>query len=78
MTTTGTGQHRPVEPNPLAAATCRHCNTTGRIRVELRLEARPLGSWSLAGAQMKTSAVEHPWAVCGACGHESRGETGTT
>jgi hypothetical protein len=61
----------------LADATCRHCHTHGRIRAEMRLEARPLGTFSLAGRQTKTSAREQPHAVCGACGHASRGEPAT-
>ena len=63
-----------VVPNPLVDATCRHCDTHGMIYVELRLEARPVGSFSLSGAQVKVSASGHPYAVCAACGHESRGE----
>lgn len=49
----------------------RHpCPDCGQLTLELqlrpRLEARPLGTWSLAGAQPKTSAVEVEWpyAVC--------------
>lgn len=76
MTTTGAGYFAD-----LSAATCRHCGTTGQIRVETRTEfhARPLGTYSLAGQWPKVSAarVEWPWAVCGACGHESRGEMST-
>lgn len=61
--------------------TCRHCEVTGAIRVEWRaqLQARKVGTWSLAGQQNKVSAVESdwPWAVCqpehGGCGHESKG-----
>jgi len=68
-----------------AGWTCRHCDTTGAIRVELRptLVSKPLGSFALAGAGMKTSAAETawPWAVCrtdlGGCGHESRGTLDT-
>lgn len=44
-------------------ATCPNCNTSSRtdpdaLSVDRVLEARPLGTWSLAGAQLKTSAVE--------------------
>lgn len=44
------------------------------LRLELRLEARPLGTWSLSGAQPKTSAIEWPYAVCVAddCNFETR------
>jgi hypothetical protein len=66
-----------VEPNPLAGLPCKYCGSPD-IWVELRprITARPLGTWSLAGAQLKTSAIETtwPWAVCGGCGHESEGK----
>jgi hypothetical protein len=43
-------------------ATCPNCRTSSRtapdaITVEQVLAARPLGTWSLSGAGMKTSAV---------------------
>ncbi|GHG59147.1 hypothetical protein GCM10012320_33120 [Sinomonas cellulolyticus] len=57
---------------PLAAP-CRYCGAWS-IFVELRLEARPVGSFSLAGAMPKASASTWPYAVCDACGHGSRGE----
>lgn len=34
------------------------------LEVQLRLRARPPGTWSLAGAQPKTSAVVWPYVVC--------------
>lgn len=42
---------------------CPRCQNTTLV-VEDRLEARPLGTWSLSGAQLKTSAVAWPYAVC--------------
>lgn len=46
------------------------------LRVEWRAEfgAKPVGSFSLAGAQVKFSAVkrEWPYAVCDNCKRESR------
>ena len=61
----------------LSTATCKYCHATGAIVIEWRdeLHAKPLGSFSLAGHQMKVSATEvsWPWAVCTSCGHESRG-----
>lgn len=69
--------HPHVTPNPLAGSTCRHCGSSD-IWVELRprITARPLSTWSLAGAQLKTSAVagSWPWAVCGGCEHASEGK----
>lgn len=45
---------------------------------KLELRAKELGTFSLAGVQMKMSVkqVKHPWALCKGCGHESRGRLG--
>ena len=56
----------------LPDVTCKYCGVTGQVRVEMRLVAKPAGTYSLAGAQMKVSATSWPWAVCDACGHESK------
>lgn len=50
--------------------TCRNHS----LELRMRLEARPLGTWSLSGRQPKTSAVEWPYAVCvtDGCGFETR------
>jgi len=53
---------------------CKYCGPEFPLRIERRLEARPIGSFSLAGAQMKLSAREWPYAVCDGCGRESRGK----
>jgi hypothetical protein len=42
--------------------------------IEQRIEAKPIGSFSLAGAGMKFSATRWPWIRCTACGIEARGE----
>ncbi|KQP62931.1 hypothetical protein [Nocardioides sp. Leaf285] len=47
-----------------AAQTCPQCGNVG-FRIEERLTARPIGDYSLAGAQMKFSAVAVPHIVCG-------------
>lgn len=47
-----------------AEQTCPQCGSTG-FRVEYVLAAKPLGTFSLAGAQMKVSAVRAPKIVCG-------------
>ncbi len=44
------------------------------LRIEERIEAKPLGTFSLAGAQMKLSGYRWPYAVCDRCGRESRGK----
>lgn len=57
---------------------CRHCGPDYSLRIEYReeLEAKPVGAFSLAGQQIKFSAVKSDWpyAVCDNCGRESRGE----
>ena len=54
---------------------CKHCGEEFPLRVEWRLVAKPLGTWSLAGAQMKTVATNTPFAICDNCGRESQGST---
>lgn len=44
------------------------------LRIEWRLTARPVGDYSLAGAQMKFSAREVPWVVCDGCGVAAQGK----
>lgn len=53
---------------------CKHCGPEFPLRVEWRLEAKPLGTWSLAGAQMKIVAANTPFAICDSCGRECQGE----
>lgn len=61
----------------LKGVPCKYCWETA-IVLELRQEfiAKPVGTFSLAGAQMKFSAIRcwWPWARCTACGHESKGK----
>lgn len=61
-------------PNPFAGIPCRDCGEP-RLKLVWKLEVRPLGTFSLAGAQLKASAREHPYCVCEGCGAESRGRT---
>lgn len=62
----------------LSAAECKYCNTVGKIRIEWRerFVPKPMGTWSLAGQQMKMTGtmVNWPYAICDACGHESEGK----
>lgn len=47
---------------------CPNCGQQGGLTIGPRLEARPLGTWSLAGAQLKTSAVQRLGLGCTLCG----------
>jgi uncharacterized paraquat-inducible protein A len=51
---------------------CPRCGVKA-LRIEMRLTAKRIGSFSLAGAQMKVVATEVPWLVCGVCGIEAEG-----
>jgi len=46
---------------------CPQCGGESTVEVERGLRARPLGSHSLAGAQMKVSAREVAVATCTNC-----------
>lgn len=54
----------------LADKECPECKAIGTLRVEVRLRALPLGTWSLSGSQMKFSAQNWPYLVCKAEGCE--------
>jgi hypothetical protein len=62
----------PIEDR-VRVVPCPRCGEL-TLRFTTRLEARPLGTWSLAGRQDKTSAVEWPYVVCDAdgCDFEKR------
>lgn len=57
----------PVTHPALAHTACPTCETIGSLRLGQVLVARPLGSFSLAGAQAKVSAY---WAPALSCGTE--------
>lgn len=63
-----------LDVSQLAAVPCTACGKVGGLRIEERLEARPLGTWSLAGAQLKVNARRWPWMVCDHCKAECRGK----
>lgn len=47
---------------------CPSCGATGTLALDEVLSANPIGSFSLAGAQMKVTAKAKPrltWSVCG-------------
>lgn len=54
-------------------ARCLYCGSFD-VWLEWRILAKPIGTFSLAGGQMKFSAAGWPYAVCGGCGHVSKGK----
>lgn len=46
---------------------CPECGRSDRLALEVRLSAKPLGSYSIAGAQPKVIATEQLAVVC-TCG----------
>jgi len=52
---------------------CPGCGVKA-LAIEWRLETKPLGTYSLAGQQLKVSANEVPWVVCSSCGVEAKGK----
>lgn len=60
-----------------AGTPCKYCDSTD-LWVEWRIEyfAKPITEFSLAGGQVKfsTQKIRWPWAVCGGCGHASKGK----
>src|SRR5580693_4085319 len=69
-----------LDVSDMSAMNCKHCGPGFALRIEMReeLQAKPLGSFSLAGNQLKFSTIKHdwPWAVCDNCKRESRGTLG--
>lgn len=61
-------------PVDLAHAQCTNCQSIGTLELSTRLEARPPGTYSLAGVQPKVSAREVPMLTCSSCGAECRGK----
>lgn len=60
--------HSSGSHDKLKSIACPDCRTVGSIKLGTTLVARPLGSWSLAGQQLKVSTVEYPALVCTAPG----------
>ncbi|HTF53633.1 MAG TPA: hypothetical protein VK735_39825 [Pseudonocardia sp.] len=52
---------------------CPRCSSL-TLTIQWRLEAVPLGQFSLSGNTMKVSAYEWPYIICTTCGIECRGE----
>lgn len=47
---------------------CPQCGEAGKLGIYRVLMAKPIGSFSLSGAQMKVSAQDAPVLACGHCG----------
>lgn len=70
-----------TEIDPLAArqsrTPCPECGKTGTMTLGRKLRANPIGSFSLAGAQMKVSARDVDTITCdpdvGGCGWSADG-----
>ena len=52
---------------------CPACGAMA-LRIEERLTAAEIGTFSLAGQAMKVSASLVPWLVCDGCGIEAKGK----
>lgn len=44
------------------------------LTIEMRMTAKPIGEFSLAGVGMKVSATNKPWLICTNCGVEAEGK----
>lgn len=53
--------------------TCPHCGS-GPLQLNRSITAKPIGTFSLAGAQMKVSAVDQHILSCAACGWYAVGD----
>jgi hypothetical protein len=50
-------------------SSCPKCGAgPGTLTLSKGMQALPIGTWSLAGVQLKTSAIEVPVVDCSACG----------
>lgn len=58
------GVARQTEGPDLRALACPACSTVGSLQLKTMLLARPLGSHSLSGSQMKVSARSTICIVC--------------
>lgn len=70
----------PFSPELLEAARvkpCPMCGVVGSLRLSYQLYAKPIGSFSLSGQQMKVSAVRYLVVTCGidSCDFRARGES---
>lgn len=52
---------------------CPRCGVAGQLTIDVHWKARPIGSQSLAGMQLKTTATPTAELSCGACGWSANG-----
>ena len=63
------------EPSVLHGGPCLYCgDDTTPFLLIWRMRAKPVGSYSLAGAASKVAAIPWPYLRCTACQHESEGK----
>jgi len=60
-------EYRQTEGPDLSTVPCPECENVGTLYIGTVLQAKPIGSFSLAGQQMKFSANEIPAIRCTAC-----------
>jgi hypothetical protein len=53
---------------------CKHCGPEHPLHIAWRLVPNPLGTYSIAGAQLKVTAKKVPFAICNNCSRECRGK----
>lgn len=51
----------------ILTAKCPGCGMRGSLKMAIEIMAKPIGTYSLAGQQMKVSAVEAPVLRCALC-----------
>lgn len=60
----------PIPSNYSVTTPCPACGSE-TLHIEHRLRSKPIGSFSVAGAQPKVVVEYWPWLVCGSCGIEA-------
>ena len=59
--------------SPFVGIACVYCGG-GPIYLHYVFEAKKLGTYSVAGSQLKVTGSFWPYATCEGCGHRSRGK----
>lgn len=53
---------------------CPKCGAIGYLHIEAKMVAKPLGTWSLSGNQVKTVAGMKPFLKCHNCDLDIQGD----